>query len=209
MPDAPESAVRVRDCGCGAAERLADNVGNDARSRSTTDDEVDGAAARELRPGRWGATEDGAGQFRSEPLHDSADGAAVAPDQSFCASTERSDDVRDSTDGIDERLEGEVALEGLPTSGGIGRVVVEGVSARIGGRGKGWSGSYVASTAGSREDEGEGRLRRDERRRREGKGAKSGWVVRWWKERAGQRRSGEIVRSRREVLRIVDFECHR
>jgi hypothetical protein len=55
-------------------------------------------------------------------------------DQCFCRSAERSDDDRNSTDGIDEGLEGEVAEEGLPTAGGIERVVVEAVAARIRGQ---------------------------------------------------------------------------
>jgi hypothetical protein len=140
MLDAPEPAIRVRDCACGASKRLANNVRNDARSRATAEDEVDGGPASELRPRLRARAEDGARRFRSKPRPDAADAAAVAPNQRLCGSAERSDDAGDSTDGIDERLEGEVGEEGLPTAGGIERVVEEAVAAGIGGQVKVWSG---------------------------------------------------------------------
>jgi len=209
MLDTPEPAVRVRDRACGASKRLANDVWNDARSRAAADDKVDGAAACEVRPRLWGRTEDGARGFRSKPRHDLAEAAAVAPDQRFCGRAERSDDARHSTDGIDESLKGEVAVERLPTAGGIRRVVVEAIAARIGGRCLGRSGYYVATSAAGGKDESEGRLGRDKRWRRERHGAKNGWLVWGRKERAGQRRSGELVRSRRDALRIVDFQRQR
>jgi hypothetical protein len=131
MLDASEAAVRVCDRDCRASERLGNDVRNDARPPTTADDEVDRAAACELRPRLWCGTEDDAGRFGSKPRHDPADAAAIAPDQRFCAPTERSDDARHSTDRIDEGLEGEVAVEGLPTAGRIRRVVEKSVAAWI------------------------------------------------------------------------------